>query len=52
MRFQQKDKSLIKIAKEKPNDYFIKQCYWTGETYSLICRHVKIMIPKQIQKFS
>ena len=25
MRFQQKDKSLIEIAKEKPKDYFIKQ---------------------------
>ena len=26
MRFQQKDKSLIQIAKEKPDDYSIKQC--------------------------
>ena len=47
MRFQQKDKSLIEIAKEKPKDDSIKQA---GKTYSLICKYGKIMIPKQIQK--
>ena len=50
MKFQQKDKSLIEIAKEKPKDYSIKQFLGTDETYSLICRHGKIVIPKQIQK--
>ena len=48
MRFQQKDKSLIEITKEKPNDYPIKQFHGAGKTDSLICRHGKIMIPKQI----
>ena len=47
MRFQQKDKSQIEIAKEKPNNYSIKQFYGASKTYSLICRHKKIMIPKQ-----
>ena len=47
MRFQQKDKSLIEIAKEKLNGYSIKQFH--GKHY-LICRHGKIVIPKQIQK--
>ena len=50
MRVQQKDKSLIEIAKGKPNDYSIKKFYGTGKTYSLICRHGKVVIPKQIQK--
>ena len=31
MRFEQKDKSLIEIAKEKPNDYFIKQFHGAGK---------------------
>ena len=35
---------------EKPNDYCIKQFYWAGKTYSLICKHGKIIIPKQTQK--
>ena len=30
MRFQQKDKSLIEIVKEKPDDYSIKQCNGAG----------------------
>ena len=50
MRFQQKDKSLIENAKEKSKDYSIKQFHRAGKTYSLICRHTKIVIPKQIQK--
>ena len=49
-RFQQKDKSLIEIAKEKPNDYSIKQFHGVGKMYPLIRRHEKIVIPKQIQK--
>ena len=48
-RFQQEDKSLIEIAKEKPNDYSIKQYHGADKMYSLICRQRKIMIPKQIQ---
>ena len=50
MSYEQKDKSLIEIAKEKPKDHSIKQFHWVGKTYSLICRHRKIMIPKQIQQ--
>ena len=50
MRFQQQYKSLIEIAKVKPNDYSIKQFHEAGKAYSLICRHGKIVIPKQIQK--
>ena len=50
MRFQQKDKSLIEIVKEKPNDYSIKHFHGAGKKYSLICRHGKIVIPKSIQK--
>ena len=50
MRFQQKDLSLIEIAKEKSNHYSIKQFHGAGKTYSLICRHRKIVISKQIQK--
>ena len=46
MRFQQKDKSLIEIAKEKPKDYSIKQFHGAGKTYSLICKNGKIMIQK------
>ena len=48
MRFQQK--SLIEIAKEKPNDYSIKRFHGDGKVHSLICGHGKIVIPKQIQK--
>ena len=48
MRFQQKDKSMIEIAKEKPIDYSIKLFYGAGKTYSLICRQEKIVIPKPI----
>ena len=36
MRFQQKDKSLIEIAKEKPKDYSIKQFHGADKVYSLI----------------
>ena len=50
MGLQQKDKSLIEIAKERPNYYSIKQFHGACKTYSLICRHGKIMIPKRIQK--
>ena len=49
MRFQQKVKSLIEIAMEKPNEYSIKQLHGAGKMYSLICKNGKIMIPKQIQ---
>ena len=48
MRFQQKDKFLIEIAKKKPKDYSIKQFRGAGKTCSLICKRGKIMIPKQI----
>ena len=50
MIFQQKDKSLIEIAKGEPKDYFIKQFHGAGKMYSLIYRHMKILIRKQIQK--
>ena len=50
MRFQQQDSSLIEIATEKPDEYCIKQFHGTGKTYSFICRHGIIVIPKQIQK--
>ena len=52
MKFQQKDKSLIEIAKEKPKDYSIKQFHGAGKTYSLIHKHRKIMIPKLIKNLS
>ena len=51
MRFQQKDKSLVEIAKVKPKDYSMNQLHGTGKKYSLICRNRKIVIPKQIQKY-
>ena len=50
MRFQQKDRSIIEIAREKPKDYSIKQLHGAGKTYSLNCKNGKIIIPKQIQK--
>ena len=50
MRFQQKDKSLIEIVKENRKVYSIKQFHGASKTYSLICRHREIVIPKQIQK--
>ena len=50
MTFQQQDNSLIVIAKEKPEDYSMKQFHGAGKIYSLICRQGKIVIPKQIQK--
>ena len=50
MRFQQKDKSLIEIVKKNPKDHSIKQFHEAGKIYSLICRHGKIVIPKQLQK--
>ena len=49
MIYQQKDKSLIEIAKEKPNNYSMKQFHGVGKTYSFICKNGKIMIPKQLQ---
>ena len=36
MRFLQKNKNLIGIAKEKPNNYFVKQCYGTGKKNFLL----------------
>ena len=50
MRFQQQDNSLIEIAKVKSKAYSIQQFYGAGKTYSLICRHGKFVISKQIQK--
>ena len=50
MGFQQKVKSLIEIVKEKPKDYSMKQFHGVGKTYSLICRQMKIVIPKQVKK--
>ena len=47
MRFQQKEKSLIEIAKKKPIDYSIKKFHGAGKTYSLIYRHRKNMISEQ-----
>ena len=52
MRLQQKDKSLIEIAKEKPKDYSIKQFHGASKKYSLICKHGKIVVPKLLQKNS
>ena len=46
MSFQQKDKSLIDITKEKSYAYSIK-C----KAYYLIYRHEKIVTTKQIQKY-
>ena len=50
MRFQQKNKSQIEIAKDKHKDYTIKQCNGAGKKYFLIYRHRKIVIPKQLKK--
>ena len=50
MRFQQKGKFLIEIAKEMFKVYAIKQFHGASKTYSLICRHRKIVIQKQIHK--
>ena len=50
MRFQQKDKSLIEIAKQKPKDYSIKQFHGAGKKYSLIYRNGKFVVPKEIQQ--
>ena len=50
VRFQQNDKSLIEIAKEKPNYHSIKHFHGAGKTYSLSFRHRENVIPKQIQK--
>ena len=46
MRFQRKDKSLIEIAKEKPNYFSVKQFHGADKAYSHICRHRKIINPK------
>ena len=50
MRFQQKDKSLIQIAKEKPKDCFVKLFYHASKFYFLIQNNDKNVIPKQNQK--
>ena len=50
MGFQQKDKYLIEIAKEKPKDDSNKQFYGAGKIISCSCIYIKIVIPKQIQK--
>ena len=48
MRFQQNQMSLIEIAKEKT--IFIKQFHEADKTFSLISKHGRIVISKQIQK--
>ena len=48
MQYQQKDKHLIKITKEK-SDYSIKTFHGADKKYSLICRNNKIVIPKQLE---
>ena len=48
MRYQQKDNSLIKIAKDLKG-YSIKHSHGTDKKYSLICRKHKILIPKQLE---
>ena len=50
MAFQQKDESIIQFAKEKSKEYSIKQYHRAGMTYSLICRHEKVVIPILLQK--
>ena len=47
MSFQQKDKSLIEIAKEWPKNCFIKEIHGAGKVYYLICRYGEIVIPNQ-----
>ena len=42
--------SLKEIAKEKHNNYSIKQFHVAGKTFFLIYKHGKIMNPKQNQK--
>ena len=42
MRFQQKDKSLIVSAKQKPKHYSIKQFHEPDKTYTLLCENGKI----------
>ena len=44
MRFQQKHKSLMDFAKEKPKVYFIKQFHGAFKMYSLIYRQGQIVI--------
>ena len=46
MRFQQKDKSLMQITKDKPNDYSIKQFNGADKTNSLISRHDHTVISR------
>ena len=41
---------LIEIAKEKPNDYSIKQFHRAGKTYSLICRYGETVIQNKYKK--
>ena len=53
MRFlQKKDTSLIEIAKEKANDYSIKQCYGAGKMHSLICKNGKFWSQNKYKKHS
>ena len=52
MKFQQKDKSLIEIAKEKNKDYSIKLFHKAGKLYFLIFRYGEIMIPKLINTYN
>ena len=48
MRFQPQNNSLIRIAQEKPKDYFIMQFHRSGKTNFLFYRHRIIVIPNQI----
>ena len=48
MHYQQKNSSLIKMAKEH-NNYSINHFHRTDKKCSLICRKYKIVIPKQLE---
>ena len=51
MRYQQKDKNLVKILKSNnQKDYSLKHFTGAGKQYSLICYKGKIVIPEKLQK--
>ena len=49
MRYQQQDKSLIKLAKSNKN-FKLKQFHGAGKKYSLICFNDRIVVPEPLQK--
>ena len=49
MRYQQKDRKLIKIA-QTIKDYSVQNCNGADKKYSFIGRNRKIVIPKQLEK--